>query len=441
MDNGLISKLEVSEYEKVIHMFNSNKNTTYDEVDIVTWFEKEVEKHPQRIAVGISGEMLTYEELDRRANYVAKILVEEGVEKEDIVGIILNRSIELIIAILGILKTGAAFLPIDSENPEERINYIIKDSHAKQIITNRNTREKWEKLLNKNIISPDFTSKSIKNSNISYSPNQLAYVIYISGTTGNPKGVMIEHKGLVNFIKWKLGTAKFDEKSVMLQKATCSFDAVVGEIFLGLLGGAKLQLLTDQENNNFSMLLDVIKTNQVTHMVMIPTVLSVFLDYVVEVDKASYLACLNTLYIAGEKLEESLVKKICNLTSLTKEHIYNLYGPTEASIGATYFHLSELKDQSTVSIGKGIDNVAIYIMNENQLCGVNDAGELCIGGVGVARGYLNRPELTEEKFVDNYFGLPDKIYRTGDLAKWQENGNLEYLGRIDEQVKINGLRI
>ncbi|EOH98218.1 amino acid adenylation domain-containing protein [Enterococcus haemoperoxidus ATCC BAA-382] len=441
MDNTLVKQLELAEYEKVVHQFNSNKTTSQSDVDLVTLFEQEVQKHPQREAVGIKGERLTYDQLNKRANNVAELLIASGIEKEDLVGVLLNRSIELIVTILGVLKSGAAFLPIDSENPEERINYIVEDSNVKAVITDINSREKWEKQLNKKIICPKFTDTSEKNLTISYSPNQLAYVIYTSGTTGNPKGVMIEHIGLVNFIKWKLGTAKFSHKSVMLQKATCSFDAAVGEIFLGILGGAKLQLLTDQENNNFSMLLDVIKENQVTHMVMIPTVLSVFLDYAVEVNKESYLSSLDMLYIAGEKLEESLVKKICRLTSLTKENVYNLYGPTEASIGATYFHLKDLKDESTVSIGKGIDNVAIYIMNENQLCGVNEAGELCIGGVGVARGYLNRPELTKEKFVDNYFGLPGKIYRTGDLAKWQENGNLEYLGRIDEQVKINGLRI
>ncbi|WP_170923050.1 iturin family lipopeptide synthetase B [Enterococcus sp. 7F3_DIV0205] len=441
MENTLINQLEKDEYEKVVHTFNSNRDTTYDEVDLVSWFEEVVQHYPQRTAVGISGETLTYEQLNQRANHIAKTLVQAGIEKEDLIGVILNRSIELVVTILGILKSGAAFLPIDSENPEERIKYIIEDSNVKQVITDISSREKWENRLNKKMICPNFTNISEEKVNVTYSPNQLAYVIYTSGTTGNPKGVMIEHKGLVNFVKWKLGTAKFDEKSVMLQKATCSFDAAVGEIFLGILGGAKLQLLTDQENNNFSMLLEVIKKNQVTHMVMIPTVLSVFLDYAVEVDKESYLACLNTLYIAGEKLEESLVNKICRLTPLTKENIYNLYGPTEASIGATYFHLADLDNKSTVSIGKGINNAAIYIMDDDKLCGIDEPGELCIGGVGVARGYLNRPELTNEKFVDNCFGLPGKIYRTGDLAKWQDNGNLEYLGRIDEQVKINGLRI
>jgi len=441
LENILINLLGESEYEKVIHEFNPNRNTNYKDLDLVTWFELEVQKHPQRDAVSISGETVTYEQLDQRANHIAKILVESGVGQEDLIGIILNRSIELVSTILGVLKSGAAFLPIDPENPEERIKYIIEDSHVKQIITDNNSKEKWATSLTKKVISPNFTTACNKAPALSYSPSQLAYVIYTSGTTGNPKGVMVEHKGLVNFIKWKLGTTNFDKKSVMLQKATCSFDAAVGEIFLGILGGVKLQLLTDQENNNFSLLLDVIQENQVTHMVMIPTVLSVFLDYVVEVNKESYLSCLNTLYIAGEKLEETLVKKICTVTSLKKENIYNLYGPTEASIGSTYFHLAELKEQTAVSIGKGIDNATIYIMNGDQLCGVDEAGELCIGGAGVARGYLNRPELTAEKFVDHYFGLPGKIYRTGDLAKWQRDGNLEYLGRIDEQVKINGLRI
>lgn len=441
MGNILVNHLVGIEYKKVVYDFNSNRDTTYDEMDIVTWFEEVVRQNFRKKAVGISDETLTYEQLNQRANHIAERLIEAGIEKEDLVGVILNRSIELVVTILGVLKSGAAFLPIDPENPEERIKYIIEDSKVKQVITEMNSREKWKKLLNKTMICPNFTSISEKNVDLTYSPNQLAYVIYTSGTTGNPKGVLVEHKGLVNFIKWKLGTAKFDEKSVMLQKATCSFDAAVGEIFLGILGGAKLQLLTDQENNNFSMLLDVVKANQVTHMVMVPTVLSVFLDYAVEAEKESYLACLNTLYIAGEKLEESLVKKICKLTSLTKENIYNLYGPTEASIGATYFHLADMSNQSTISIGKGINNAEIYIMNGNKLCGIDESGELCIGGVGVARGYLNRPKLTKEKFVDNYFGFPGKIYRTGDLAKWQGNGNLEYLGRIDEQVKINGLRI
>ncbi|MCB5951768.1 amino acid adenylation domain-containing protein [Enterococcus sp. BWT-B8] len=437
----MINDLQKKDYDKVIYDFNPNWHVEHEEIDLVMWFEQIVRKYPQRKAIGISNDTITYEQLDRKANYVAKVLAESGVEKEDLIGVIMDRSIEQIITILGILKSGAAFLPIDPENPEERISYIIQDSNVKQIITDIFLGEKYKKIVNKKIICPDFSRESGQKLTISYSPNQLAYVIYTSGTTGNPKGVMVEHKGLVNFIRWKLKTAKFDEDSVMLQKATCSFDAAVGEIFLGLLGGVKLQLLTDQENNNFSLLLDIIQKNQVTHMVMIPTVLSVLLDYAAEVEKQAYLSCLKILYIAGEKLEEPLVRKICRLTSLEKENIYNLYGPTEASIGSTYFHLAELGDQSSVSIGKGIDNAIIYIMNGNKICGVNESGELCIGGLGVARGYLNRPDLTKEKFVDNYFGLPGKIYRTGDLAKWQENGNLEYLGRIDEQVKINGLRI
>lgn len=441
METVLINDLQKKDYDKVICDFNPNWRVEPEEMDLVTWFEQVARKYPKRIASSISNRTITYAQLDQKANYLAKVLVESGVEKEDLIGIIMDRSIEQIITILGILKSGAAFLPIDPENPEERISYIIQDSNVKRIITNESLNKKYLKKVNKKIICPDFSGQSDQKLPLSYSPNQLAYVIYTSGTTGNPKGVMVEHKGLANFIRWKLKTANFDEDSVILQKATCSFDAAVGEIFLGLLGGVKLQLLTDLENNNFSLLLDVIEKNQVTHMVMIPTVLSVFLDYAAETKKQAYLSCLKILYIAGEKLEESLVRKICRLTALEKENIYNLYGPTEASIGSTYFHLAELEENLDVSIGKGIDNAMIYIMNGNKICGVKEAGEICIGGLGVARGYLNRPDLTKEKFVDNYFGLPGKIYRTGDLARWQENGNLEYLGRIDEQVKINGLRI
>lgn len=411
------------------------------DITVINLFEQQVQKHPHKIAVSIGPKNATYEELNQRANYIGKLLRDKFITKEDIVAVFTERSIEMIVGILGVLKAGAAFLPIDINNPKERIHYILNDSGARAIITSTAKAEELADITELDNITVAWDNYKKENLGYLAGPKNLAYVIYTSGTTGKPKGVMLEDRGLANFVKWKIADAMFDEDSVVLQKATSAFDAAVGEIFLALLGGTTLQLLTEKENEDFDQLLNIIRSAKVSHMVMIPTILSAILEHMKETEKNNYLDNIKRLYIAGEQLNIDLLQKYSRITGKDWSGIYNLYGPTEATICATAYNLKNYDGGSVIPIGKPINNVQLYVLNGESLCGNGEEGELCIGGLGIARGYLNNQKLTDEKFINNPFQEKDTIYRSGDLVIKRDDGNIEFVGRMDDQIKLHGLRI
>jgi len=407
------------------------------------WFKNQVQKTPDNIAVEIKGQFLTYSELDERSNYVGWALLNSGVKKEEIVAVMTERSIETVIGLLGVLKAGAAFLAIDISNPLERIRFVLQDSGAKAVLTNTWKYDYVKENFPIEVYAINIANTRKEPTGITRQPTDLAYAIYTSGTTGAPKGALNEDVGLVNYIYEHVKDKSYDNGSVMLQKATCSFDASLFEIFSTLLSGGKLQLLTEQENESFFDTLRVIKDNNVTHLGMIPTILSALLDYMESSNQQSSFSNIRKLYIGGEELTVPLLEKYSRVTGADCSYISNAYGPSECSIGATEYDVgSETLDKSSpVPIGKPLNGISIYIMNDGKLCDVGEEGELYIGGIAVGRGYINRPELTAEKFIQNPICANERIYRSGDLAKWNENGNIIFLGRIDEQVKLNGLRI
>ncbi|WP_197262107.1 non-ribosomal peptide synthetase [Brevibacillus laterosporus] len=410
-------------------------------------FEEQVERTPERVAVVGEGGQLTYRELNQQANKLARTLRSEGIQADEPVGIMVERSLEMIVGIFGILKAGGAYVPIDPEYPEERIRYMLEDSGAKLLLVQEHLRKRAS-FAGKFIDLHDVSSYSEDGSNLELinDAKDMAYVIYTSGTTGNPKGVMVEHSSVINRLLWMQKKYPLGENDTILQKTTITFDVSVWELFWWALVGAKVCLLPVGGEKNPTVILNTLKEQNISTLHFVPSMLQAFLEYV---EQRSYeeqrdkLASLRRVFASGEALPASQVAKFHRSIALVSgAQIINLYGPTEATVDVTYFDCQAVDPYTSIPIGKPIDNTQLYIVNrQNQLQPVGVAGELCIAGVGLARGYLNRPELTAEKFVNNPFLSGERMYRTGDLARWLSDGNIEYLGRIDHQVKIRGYRI
>ncbi len=443
-----ISKLEmISELEKhkIVKDFNDTACFYTRDKTIHQLFEEQVRKMPDKTAAFFEGETITYSELNRKANQLAGLLRQKGVAANQAVAIMVHRSLDMIIGILGILKAGGAYLPIDPKYPAERKEYIFKNSKARVLITHDPYFKHCD--FNGTIVnlSDELTfAQERTNLNCFNKPNDLAYIIYTSGSTGNPKGVMIEHHSLINRLSWMQKKYPLDDKSKILQKTTYTFDVSVWELLWALLEGAALCFLIPEGEKDPEEIIKAIHRYGITTIHFVPSMLNMFLGYLEETNSMHRVSSLKQVFASGEALSVQQVQKFNRLLNETNgTALANLYGPTEASIDVTYFDCSpEIRQLKTVPIGKPIDNTKIYILDKNMtLLPIGIAGELYIGGVGVARGYINNEELTKEKFVDNPFCQGEIIYRTGDLARWYPKGDIEYLGRIDSQIKIRGFRI
>jgi amino acid adenylation domain-containing protein len=376
--------------------------------------------------------------LNDQSDQLAKSLKKSGVVNGSIVGIAAENSIEVTIAIIGILKAGAAYLPIDPTYPAERKRYILEDSGASLLLThNRLTGHlNWqgsmmnlEELLTEPIHHPH-------PANMTGMPANLAYVIYTSGSTGRPKGVMIEHQGLVNYIWWAAGKYVRNRKVNFPFYSSLSFDLTVTSIFTPLITGNTIIVYGSEDKG--ALIEKIIDDNQVGVIKLTPS----HLRLIRENEKDSSNSNIKTFIVGGEELETSLARDISKSFHEDIE-IYNEYGPTEAVVGCMCSKFNPTVDnQQAVSIGIPINNVHIYLLDKNRRPlppGVT--GEICVSGDGLARGYLNQPELTMEKFAANPFSPGKQMYLTGDLARFSRNGNIEFKGRIDQQSKINGIRI
>jgi amino acid adenylation domain-containing protein/non-ribosomal peptide synthase protein (TIGR01720 family) len=388
---------------------------------IVDLFEEQVIKTPDHIAVEFNEGRLSYLQLSESSNQLAHYLQNSyEIKPDDLIGIKLERSEWVIIAILAILKSGAAYVPIDPQYPLDRIDYIQKDSSCKVCIH----EEELEKFkANQKNHSKDKVCSST-------GPDHLAYVIYTSGSTGKPKGTLITHGAIVNTLLAQIDCFQIDSKNKGLQFASFSFDASVSETFIILLSGGCLSIINNADRNDPEQLTDFINNRNIDIATLPPT-------YLAKLD-LSRLRGLKKLITAGEPaIYEKAMKQ------LEAGNYYNAYGPTEISICSTIYQLR--KDHlivDSVPIGKPINNTQIYLLNaEQQLVCKGVIGEIYIGGLGLAKGYLNQPELTKEKFVTNPFKSGERLYRTGDLGRWLPDGNMAFIGRMDDQVKIRGYRI
>ena len=406
------------EQQKLLFDFNDTAVDYPRDKCVHTLFEEQAAKTPDKVAVIACDKTLTYKELNEEANRIAHSLIEKGVGVGDIVAFALPRKSYLISTILGILKSGAAYLPIDPDYPQDRIEYMLSDSQAKLFITDSNIDE----LLG---------NSNTQNPNVTMSRSNRFCCIYTSGSTGQPKGVSLTHN---NFCNYFLSNVYID---LVLTCRTCFcisniiFDMFINEVFSALLFGLKLVLANESDINTPQKLALLISKNDIESIICTPTKFSIYLN---NIDFQSSLSNVKLLTFGGEVLTNEFCNKIRCCSNAT---IINGYGPTETTIVSSYGKVRG----NDITIGKPIANTQIYIvdpyMNPTPI-GVT--GELCIAGDGVVAGYLNRPELTAEKFIDNPFG-EGKLYKTGDLAYWREDGNIVYVGRNDFQVKIRGLRI
>ncbi|WP_223275548.1 non-ribosomal peptide synthetase, partial [Paenibacillus elgii] len=440
----------ISEEEKntILTVFNDTWADYPRDKTIHHLFEEQVERSPDQVAVVFEDEQLTYRELNEKANRLARTLRAEGVQPDQPVGILVERSLEMIVGIFGILKAGGAYVPIDPNYPEERIRYVLEDSDTKLLLVQNHL---WEnapftgKLLDLND-SQTYCEDS-SNLELAAGPNHLAYVIYTSGSTGKPKGVMVEHRSVINRLVWMQEKYPLDERDAILQKTAFTFDVSVWELFWWSMAGSTVVLLPSGGEKNPELIMDTIAQKGVSTMHFVPAMLHAFLESMEQKPSEELqqkLASLRRVFASGEALTPTHVSGFQRiLTPAGQAQIINLYGPTEATVDVSYFECQADEQYAAVPIGKPISNIQLYIVQAGleHLQPIGVAGELCIAGDGLARGYLNRPELTAEKFVDNPFAAGERMYRTGDLARWMPDGNIEYLGRIDNQVKIRGFRI
>ncbi|HLP62841.1 MAG TPA: amino acid adenylation domain-containing protein, partial [Candidatus Deferrimicrobium sp.] len=369
---------------------------------------------------------LSYNELNRQSDRLAGSLIEKGVLADNIVAIMVERSIEMVAGILGILKAGGAYLPIDPEYPQGRIEYMLKDSSAKLLLTGDN-------------LEFSFLTSYLPNFLTSH-PFNLAYIIYTSGSTGKPKGVMVNHGSVVNLLFAMQDQYPFKPQDTYLLKTSYIFDVSVTELFGWYMGGGRLAVLEKGGEKDPGIILDWIERNEVTHINFVPSMGNVFIEHAAGENK-NRLAALRYLFLAGETLPPELVEKSRKLGNGIA--LENIYGPTEGTVYAAKYSLSGWGGTGCIPIGKPLSNIEVYILDKcDQIQPIGVAGEMHIGGAGVARGYLNRPELTAEKFYRSYRSYKSNIfYKTGDLARWLNDGNIQFLGRIDSQVKIRGFRI
>jgi len=432
--------------------FNDTDRKFRDDVTIHQLFEEQVKKSPSNIAVicdhgkSFSGHsFLTYEELNSLSNKLARQLRRLGVGPDKVVGICVDRSFAMIIGIMGIMKAGGAYLPLSPDYPEERISYMLSNSEAKILLVQDKTFKKYS--FDGDIINIEDTniySESDENLTSINSPRDLAYVIYTSGSTGKPKGVMVEHKSLVNRLTWMQNAYPINQNDFILQKTPFYFDVSVWEIFWWAITGAKMCFLMSGGEKIPLAIVETIKKHNVSTLHFVPSMLNVFLEYLEgkDVTQIKKLSSVKRVFSSGEALSVSHVKKFNNIFGQhTSSRLTNLYGPTEATVDVSSYDCPTENGFDKIPIGKPIDNTKFFIVKDDQLSAIGETGELCISGVCLARGYINNPELTKEKFVDNPFVPGEKMYKTGDIARWLPDGNVDYLGREDHQVKIRGLRI
>ncbi|MGE5340424.1 MAG: amino acid adenylation domain-containing protein [Candidatus Omnitrophota bacterium] len=441
-----ISDFEIitkEEKNRILYDFNDTETEYPKEKTIYQLFEEQAARTPDYLAlIGSSFvgadpcvcPQFSYKELNDRSDQFAQYLIQKGVGPDTIVGIKIKRSVEMIIGILGILKAGGAYLPIDPDYPQERVDYILKDSQALFLVTHsvgadlcacpcvRDEKEFGEKL-GAHVGAPLHLNKN-KN---------LAYIIYTSGSTGRPKGVLVEHASVVNLLYAIQQRYPFGLSDIYLLKTSYVFDVSVTELFGWFMGGGKLVLLENGGEKDPRVILGMIERNGVSHINFVPSMFNTFIGYL-GMENKLHIASLKCIFLAGEALLPELVKKFNDLNTSIK--LENIYGPTESTVYASWYSLAPGIESASIPIGKPLPNIRLYILdNYHRLQPTGITGELYISGKGLARGYLNRPELTFEKFTGC------RLYSTGDLCRWRDDGTIEFLGRMDQQVKIRGFRI
>ena len=432
---GMLPMLTMEEEHQLLYTFNDTKVDYPKDKTIIKLFEEQSAKTPEAIAVVFEEEQLTYKQLNEKANKLAHFLRGKGVKEDTLVPICIERGMMMIIGILGILKSGGAYVPVDPEYPQERINYMLEDTGAAILVSSQEGRSELKTSGVIEIIELDkdwetISSKPIYNLQTSVQPHNLAYVTYTSGSTGKPKGVMIEHASLINYVLAFSDYFSLCSKDVVIQQASISFDTSAEEIYPTLIAGGCICIIKEG-GKDIDNIKKYIENDGATILSTTPMVIEWLNNESLITNKLRYLIS------GGDVLHSSNINNL-----FQKVTIINGYGPSEATIAATFKKINSISKASL--IGKPIANTAIYILGPyNNLTPIGIVGEICIGGSGLARGYLNNSALTKEKFIPNPFSKDpnSRIYKTGDYGRWLADGNIEYIGRADSQVKIRGYRI
>jgi amino acid adenylation domain-containing protein len=426
--------ISTDETNRVLRELNDT-DTAYDKsVTICELFERCVSESGDAIAVTVGGESISYDELNQKANSLAWMLREKGVKPDDVVALVVDRSADLIVSLIAILKSGGAYLPIDPTYPRDRIEYILGGSGVKLMVTDKKDSQNLAPGIGiLDIKDPGSFSAKTDNPPVVCSSTNLAYVIYTSGSTGKPKGVMIEHSNVVNFCKGISSLIEFGRGKKILGITTVSFDIFALETFMPLLHGGEIVLANEAEQMDSASWTRLIIDNNIEMLQVTPSRLRLFLS---QKESKKALAQLKEVMVGGEAFPLQLLVELQQLGSF---RIFNMYGPTETTVWSS---VKDLSVASEVTIGKPIANTQMYVVSDdNELLQTGETGELCIAGDGLARGYINNPALTGERFIPNPFIPGTKMYKTGDLARMLPEADLEVIGRNDSQVKIRGYRV
>jgi amino acid adenylation domain-containing protein len=425
--------LSVAENSKILVEWNQTQTEFPDKKCLHQLFQEQAQRTPNSIAVAFNNEMLTYSELNQKSDLLSRHLVSLGVNPNELVAILLDRSINMMVALLGVLKAGGAYLPLDPEFPYERLEFMLEDAQVKTLITHTNFLDNLPSCSAEIVCIDDYkTNAKFENIiNDQVNSEDLAYVIYTSGSTGKPKGVQVTHKSVVNFLNSMTKKPGFKEGDTLLAVTTLSFDISILELFLPIINGGKTIIASKDIVANGEQLLHTLKKHRVNVMQATPTTWRLLIEAGWNGNKNFKVLC------GGESLSIDLAEKLLSCS----DNVWNMYGPTETTVWSA---CHKLEQDGKVLIGTPIDNTLVYVLDKNmQPVPISIPGELYIGGMGVSQGYLNRPELTADRFLINPFieNTKDKIYKTGDLVRFNKYGKLEYLNRIDQQVKIRGFRI
>nr|WP_154958154.1 non-ribosomal peptide synthetase [Paenibacillus xylanexedens] len=426
------------EKESLLLLGNNLSSRPLKKEKVDRLFSLQVQDYPEKIALRHGEQSITYTKLLEQSDKWASVLISKGLGKESVVAIMMERSIDFICLLFAVMKSGGAYLPIDPEYPSERIEYMLEDSNAQILITDKKTDERFVNFTGQRMSVEEFeTSVRAESKLVDDSrEDDLAYILYTSGTTGKPKGVMIEHGSLSNFVHAMQEAIKFQESNCILALTTFSFDIFFVETILPLTLGMQVVLTDQHVAKDPSLLVQLIESSSVDTLQITPSRMKLLLAHK---DFIRCMAQIKIVLVGGESCSKSLLRQML-VTMTSDSRIYNLYGPTETTIWSTIKEFQP--DFSNVTVGRPLlNNRVVLIDGAGQLTPLGRTGELYIGGAGVARGYKNKPDMTKEKFVVLPFFPKERFYRTGDLASWTSDGELNLIGRTDHQVKLRGYRI
>lgn len=425
-----IKDIDILDISEKVRILNFNKKAIFDEnLTLHQIFERQVSIYPNNTAVVYENDSMTYKELNDKANQLARYLIDFGAQTGSIVGIMLERSINMIISVLAVLKAGGTYLPIDTNYPQDRIKYMINDAEISVLLTDNKSNSKID--IKQRIINLDeykYTGyKANLNTNVSASAP--SYIIYTSGTTGNPKGIVTEHRNVINYVRVFNEKFELNVDDATLQQASFTFDGFVEEVYSMLFIGGKIVLPPNKYVKDVKKLRELIIKNNVSILSCSPLILSQF-------NNLAPMECVHTFLSSSDVLKRDYFSNIIKYSK-----VYNMYGPTEATVCTTCYECGET-EKTNIPIGKPLANYEVYILDDDlNLMPVGVAGEIYISGKGIARGYFNNINLTNSKFIDNPFSKGSRMYKTGDIGRWLSDGTIEFIGRSDFQLKIRGYRV